>query len=102
MIRTAPKDQKVVQNWPDYLGSVYFRNNPVLRNCFANNHHIYNNSIDFLNAQHQNLRIRQIWPKEGLKCTTYNYSVANIMSDYRYGLHCGIEFVQSHLGKHLI
>lgn len=94
VIRTASKDLKVSQSWPDYLGSVYFRNNPILRDCFSHNHLAYNRSIDFLNAEHENLSIQQVWPEEPLKCSTHNYSVPDIMTDYRYGLHCGIEFVK--------
>lgn len=94
VLRTAPKDQKLVQTWPDYLGSLYFRSNEALSSCFANNHTIYNDSIDFMNNPPEGVKITQLSPEEPLKCSTYSYSKEGILADYRYGFHVGIEFVR--------
>ncbi len=95
IIRTNDINQKIVQSWPDYFGSIYFRNNPDLSNCFALTHEVYNKTIDFLINTSEMVTIDQLWPEEGLKCGSYSYSIDKINSDYRYGLQVGIEFVRS-------
>lgn len=95
IIRTNDINQKIVQSWPDYFGSIYFRNNPDLSNCFALTHEVYNKTIDFLINTSEKVTIDQLWPEEGLKCGSYSYSIDKINSDYRYGLQVGIEFVRS-------
>ena len=95
IIRTNDINQKIVQSWPDYFGSIYFRNNPDLSNCFALTHEVYNKTIDFLFTTSEKVNIDQLWPEEGLKCGSYSYSIDKINSDYRYGLQVGIEFVRS-------
>lgn len=93
ILRTTHLDRKVVQSWPDYFGSIYFRNHPELSTCFAENHQIYNNTMDYLSDPPSSVKIQQIWPEEGLKCNTYKYSIDGINSDYRYGLQVGMEYV---------
>lgn len=95
IIRTNDINQKIVQSWPDYFGSIYFRNNSDLSNCFALTHEVYNKTIDFLINTSEKVTIDQLWPEEGLKCGSYSYSIDKINSDYRYGLQVGIEFVRS-------
>jgi len=97
ILRTTHKDRKTVQSWPDYFGSIYFRNNPELSECFSQNHQIYNNTMDFLSNPPEDVNIEQLWPEEGLKCSTYSYSVDGINSDYRYGLQIGLDFVRKSL-----
>ena len=97
ILRTTHLNQKIAQSWPDYFGAIYFRNNPELKECFALTHEIYNRTIDFLSNPPLPIQIEQLWPEEGLKCGTYNYSVEGINSDYRYGFHKGIEFVRARL-----
>lgn len=95
IIRTNDINQKIVQSWPDYFGSIYFRNNPYLSNCFARTHDVYNRTIDLLCNASEKVTIDQLWPEEGLKCRSYSYSIDRINSDYRYGLQVGIEFVRN-------
>ncbi|MFK7784675.1 MAG: patatin family protein [Crocinitomicaceae bacterium] len=97
ILRTTHIDRKVVQSWPDYLGSIYFRKHPELSTCFAENHLIYNNTMDFLSDPPKQTNIEQLWPKDGLKCSTYSYSVEGINADYRYGMQVGIEYVRNSL-----
>ncbi len=94
ILRTTHIDRKVVQSWPDYFGSIYFRNHPELSTCFAENHLIYNNTMDFLSNPPKHVKLEQLWPEEGLKCNTYKYSVDGINADYRYGLQVGIDYVR--------
>lgn len=97
VLRTTHIDRKVVQSWPDYFGSIYFRNHPELSECFAQNHTLYNNTMDYLSNPPDHANIEQLWPEEGLKCSTYSYSVEGINSDYRYGLQIGMDYVRKSL-----
>ncbi len=97
VLRTTHIDRKVVQSWPDYFGSIYFRNHPELSACFAQNHELYNNTMDYLSNPPKHANIEQLWPIEGLKCSTYSYSVEGINSDYRYGLQVGMDYVRKSL-----
>lgn len=99
VLRTTHIDRKVTQSWPDYFGSIYFRNHPELSACFANNHELYNDTIDFLSNPPEHAKIEQLWPEEGLKCSTYSYSVEGINSDYRYGLQTGMDYVHKALNQ---
>jgi predicted patatin/cPLA2 family phospholipase len=97
ILRTNHIDKKIVQTWPDYFGSIYFKNNPDLSKCFGLNHNVYNNTIDFLANPPKHVKIEQLWPEENLKCGNYSYSVDRINSDHRYGLHVGINYVRQQL-----
>ena len=97
ILRTTHVNRKIVQSWPDYLGSIYYRNSPELSECFAQNHTIYNDTMDYLANPPDHVNIEQIWPEEGLKCGTYSYSVEGINSDYRYGLQVGMDYVRKSL-----
>lgn len=99
LLRTIPKDLKLAQSWPDYFGSLYYRSNPELSECFANSHELYNDSIDYINQVSKNFPIRQLAPAMPLKCGTYSYSIDSITQDYRYGLACGINYVHELLNK---
>ncbi|MFT5860760.1 MAG: putative patatin/cPLA2 family phospholipase [Flavobacteriaceae bacterium] len=98
VIRTSHIAQRATQTWPDYFGSVYFRAQKELSDCFANSHTYYNEALDFIANPPAHVNIQQIWPEEALKCSTYSYSVPNIKSDYRYGLHLGMKFIQRQIG----
>mgnify|MGYP001273149182 CR=1 FL=1 len=97
VLRTTHIDRKVVQSWPDYFGSIYFRSHPELSTCFAQNHEIYNNAMDYLSNPPEHANIEQLWPEDGLKCSTYSYSVEGINSDYRYGVQVGMDYVKNSL-----
>lgn len=94
LIRTIPKNLKLSQSWPDYFGSMYFRDNEKLSKCFANNHNVYNQSIDLINNAPDGIKIQQISPEDGLKCTTYSYNEDYIEADYRYGLAEGLKYLR--------
>ena len=98
VIRTSDLTKIATQSWPDYFGSIYFRAQKELSDCFANSHTYYNEALDFLDNPPAHVNIQQIWPEEPLKCSTYSYSVPSIKSDYRYGLHLGMKFIQRQIG----
>jgi len=93
VIRTSDITKRASQSWPDYFGSIFFRNQKRLSECFSNSHQKYNDALDFLENLPAGINIQQIWPEDGLKCTTYSYSVNSIKADYRYGLHVGMKFI---------
>ena len=93
VIRTSDIKKRASQSWPDYFGSIFFRNQKRLSECFSNSHQKYNDALDFLENPPAGINIQQIWPEDGLKCTTYSYSVNSIKADYRYGLHVGMKFI---------
>lgn len=95
VIRTAPKDMKFTQTWPDFFASIYNRFDPKLRTLFDENHKRYNEAVDFLNNPPSDLKLSQIAPDSPLKAGTYSNSVQAITSDYRYGLQSGIDFLLS-------
>lgn len=99
ILRTTHIDKRLVQSWPDYFGSKLYQSNPALHKIFAVNHEIYNRSLDYIENSPSGVKIDQIWPEEGLLCGTYSHSVKAILSDYRYGLHKGTEFLNYERGK---
>jgi len=95
IIRTTPPDVKISQSWPDYFGSYYFWDNEKLQACFENNHLKYNASIDYINNPPKGLKITQIAPVDPLQTGTYSNSVKLITADYRHGMECGLNYIQS-------
>jgi len=93
VVRTAPKERKTTQSLADYFGSMFYNNNPHLRDAFANCHLRYNEAVEFLLNPPKDLVIEQIAPIKELKSTTYTYTNKTIMSDYRYGLDKGIYYL---------
>ncbi len=93
IIRTTPKDLKVSQSWPDYLGAYIYRSNTSLQTCFENNHKKYNDSIDFINSISDKVHIRQIAPEVPLMTGTYSNSIDVLTLDYRHGVQLGLDFI---------
>lgn len=94
IIRTSHLTQKMSKSFPNYLGSLFYRSQKELSECFAMHHTFYNDSLDFIQHTDETIKIDQIWPEDGLKCTGTSYSPSSINSDYRYGLQAGLEFVR--------
>lgn len=93
VLRTWPKEAHATQSWSDYFGSIYFKSIPGLQKAFESNFEKYNNSIDFINNPPKDLIVDQLCPLKVLKSGTYSYSKKTIMSDYRYGLDVGMQYV---------
>lgn len=96
VVRTAPKERRTTQSMADYFGSIFYNNNPHLRDAFAKCHIVYNEAVEFLLNPPKDLVIEQIAPIKELKSTTYTYTNKTIMSDYRYGLDKGLNYVAKH------
>lgn len=95
VIRTAPEERRTKQSLADYFGSYFYRDNQHLSNTFAQSHLLYNDAIEFMLAPPQGVIVEQIAPIKDLKSTTYTYTSKTIMSDYRYGLDCGLKYIQN-------
>lgn len=95
VIRTAPAERKTKQSLADYFGSYFYRDNQHLSNTFAQSHLLYNDTVEFLLSPPKGLAVQQIAPIKDLKSTTYTYTPKTIMSDYRYGLDCGLNYIQN-------
>lgn len=93
VLRTWPKETITTQSWADYFGSIYFRSAPALSQIFGTNYENYNASVEFMNHPPDNLEIHQLCPIKFLKSGTYSYSKRTIMSDYRYGIDIGLQYV---------
>lgn len=93
ILRTWPKDVLSTQSWADYFGSIYFKSIPGLQKAFEHSYEKYNASIEFINNPPDDLIIDQLCPIKLLKSGTYSYSKKTIMSDYRYGLDVGMQYV---------
>jgi predicted patatin/cPLA2 family phospholipase len=93
VLRTHPKSDRSKQSWADYFGSIYFRSVPKLSRVFERAYEKYNESLDYLDNPPHDLEIEQLTPSKLLKSTTYSYSKKSIMSDYRYGLDCGVKYM---------
>ncbi len=95
IIRTLPPNLKLTQSWSDYFGALVYRANDGLRECFENNHLVYNRSIDFINQPPADLKIEQIAPETPLKAGTYSNSVSAVTEDYRRGLEYGLDYIKN-------
>jgi len=93
LLRTHPKGKRFKQNWTDYFGSIYYNPSTKLGEVFAHNAKRYNESLDFIDNPPDDHKIVQLAPKNVLKSTTYTYTNKTIMSDYRYGLDEGLNFI---------
>lgn len=98
LLRTWPAGIRSTQSWTDYFGSIYFDDRPGLKNSFTNSHLKYNEALDFIDNPPDDLQIDEIAPKKLLKSGTYTYTNKTIMSDYRYGVDCGLLYVYDQLG----
>jgi len=94
IVRTLPANLKMKQSWIDYFGSFFHYANPALSKAFANNHMIYNNSIDFINNPPEGLVINQIAPPAPLNAGTYSNSIIAIEKDYIFGFQSGMEYLK--------
>ncbi|MFT5167972.1 MAG: putative patatin/cPLA2 family phospholipase [Saprospiraceae bacterium] len=99
VLRTWPKGQRSSQSWVDYLGSLYFKTSPHLKDTFSNCHKKYNESVDFIENPPDDLIIEEIAPIKLLKSGTYSYSPKTLMSDYRYGLDRGLMYIHEKMNR---
>jgi len=93
VLRTWPMRTQTTQSWADYFGSIYFKSIPGLQKAFESSYEKYNQSIQFINDPPKDLKVDQLCPVKLLKSGTYSYSKKTIMSDYRYGLDVGMQYV---------
>jgi len=96
VLRTAPANRQTTQSLADYFGSIFYRNNLHLSNTFAKSHLLYNDAVEFLLNPPKDVKVEQIAPIKDLKSTTYTYTTKTLMSDYRYGIDLGLQYIHAH------
>ncbi|GJM35008.1 MAG: patatin family protein [Saprospiraceae bacterium] len=94
VLRTWPAGIRSAQSWTDYFGSIYYSSEPQLKTVFEKCHQNYNEGVAFIENPPDDVTIEQIAPVKLLKSGTYSYSKKSIMGDYRYGLDCGVRYVE--------
>jgi predicted patatin/cPLA2 family phospholipase len=99
IIRTTHATKRVSKSIPNYLGSLFYRSQKDLSECFKQHHTFFNASLEFIQTPPEKVKIEQLWPEDGLKCTGTSYSVNSIKTDYRYGLQVGIDFVRKSISN---
>lgn len=94
VIRTLPRDHK--ENWTYFgkFGGFWFRDKEGLSKRFSEDHIYYNEVVDFLNKEHEDVEIYQLAPENYLKTTSYSATADDIDRDYRLGLDMGVSFVK--------
>lgn len=93
VLRTLPKDHKEDWSYFGVFGGFWHRNNPKLSKRFSEDHIYYNEIVDFLNRENEDLDIYQIAPPTYLKTTSYSSTLEKIEEDYRLGVEMGMHFV---------
>lgn len=94
IVRTQPPNLREEQSWLDYWGEIYYHRHPELKKVFAQNHHNYNKTIDFINDPPAGIIIRQVYPDEVLKAGLYTNSKQALEEDYNYGIRKGSRFLR--------
>jgi len=93
VLRTKPTIFREKQSWADYFGSKYFKSKPNLSKTFELAFEKYNEALDYIADPPKGIIIDQIAPKRFLNSGTYSYSKKTLMTDYRYGLDKGLNFI---------
>ena len=94
MIRTLPKTHREKWSYFGSFGGFWHRNKPGLSKRFHDDYVYYNETCDFLEKEHENVRIHQIAPANYLETTSYNTSTVKLNEDYKLGFELGLAMVQ--------
>jgi len=82
-----------------YLGLVagyWWKNNPAVRDNFFNEGDKYNEAVDFLEKDHEGVKILQICPDSFLKSNVVGTSIDDLNHDYHSGLEKGMDFLNTY------
>ncbi len=94
VVRTQPKFHREKWSYFGMFGGYWHRNTPGLSKRFNDDYMFYNEIADFLEKEHDNVKIHQIYPPDYLKTSSYFTSSENLDNDYRLGLDLGLKFVK--------
>ncbi len=96
VIRTLPAFRKLEKSYFGWLGAIWHRDNPALSRRFSEDHVYYNQTIDYIAENPDNVEIVQIAPEKDLATGSYSTSQFKLNLDYRLGLDLGLQFVSEY------
>lgn len=100
LIRTTHHGFKPSILRPDFIAAQFIRDNDHIKHAIEHYQHKLKESIDFADQSKDGVNIKQIVPEIPLKTNIFTNSIQSIISDYRYGLEVGLNFVyESRKGK---
>jgi predicted patatin/cPLA2 family phospholipase len=95
LIRTTHHDFKPSRLRPEYFASKFIRANQKIKDDVENFQNKIKESIDYIDALPEHIKVDQIAPKVVLNSNIFTNSVKNIELDYRTGLEAGLNYIHS-------
>jgi predicted patatin/cPLA2 family phospholipase len=95
LIRTTHHDFKPSRLRPEYFASKFIRANQKIKDDVENFQNKIKESIDYIDAIPDHIKVDQIAPKVVLNSNIFTNSVKNIELDYRTGLEAGLNYIHS-------
>jgi predicted patatin/cPLA2 family phospholipase len=99
LIRTTHHDFKPSRLRPEYFASKFIRANQKIKDDVENFQNKIKESIDYIDALPEHIKVDQIAPKVVLNSNIFTNSVKNIELDYRTGLEAGLNYIHSLKGE---
>jgi predicted patatin/cPLA2 family phospholipase len=93
LIRTTHQGFKPSIFRPDFIAAQFIRDNEHIKHAIEHYQQKLKDSIDFAEQGINGVIIKQLVPEIPLKTNIFTNSVQSIISDYRYGLEVGLNFV---------
>jgi predicted patatin/cPLA2 family phospholipase len=93
LIRTTQQGFKPSVFRPDFIAAQFIRDNEHIKHAIEHYQHKLKDSIDYADQFIDGITIKQIVPEIPLNTNIFTNSVQSILSDYRYGLEAGLNFV---------
>lgn len=100
IIRTRPCGVYKTARISPYLGSLFFRKHPELKQQIRNQELSYNTTLDFLSHPPEDLIITQISPRAPLKSTRTSTRRSGMIEDYIEGVETGEAALKALFRKH--
>ena len=95
LIRTTHHNFKPSRLRPEYFASKFIRANQKIKDDVENFQNKIKESIDYIDALPEHIKVDQIAPKVVLNSNIFTNSVKNIELDYRTGLEAGLNYIHS-------
>jgi predicted patatin/cPLA2 family phospholipase len=95
LIRTTHHDFKPSRLRPEYFASKFIRANQKIKDDVENFQNKIKESIDYIDALPEHIKVDQIAPKVVLNSNIFTNSVKNIELAYRTGLEAGLNYIHS-------
>lgn len=93
LIRTTQFNFKPSYVRPETFAARLLRSNPAISQHVENFQLKLKESADFAESIQGQINLKQIAPEQALNSNIYTFQVSSLITDYRYGLECGLNFV---------